>query len=360
MKHFERRIIEFHHTGDQLANTPWEPTPFEIEADEMGEVVFAEVFPPATGAGDEEILERWYPVLDGSKYDDYLALNGTRSSSMNPPEINTLGNIVAFGTPVCEAVHKAVPMLEARCPKFKSKVSVEAWAGTGAISANYRIRLHCYIYRKEELAAIATVIPGLASLRDIARRRTIPVGKGAIALNYDNWDKLPGGLMQSVPKINPFIIWAQNKADTTPNVDYSFRAVLATIDTAKPWQELYFDYEDGEDILIVNGLGVRVPSDSNIKDVCLVINGDDHPRYRIPIDMTSLGTSGDQANNPLHFGHLFPFISTGVRLWKPIPKFDRPHIVDREIAEVVIRDNGVAVPADDIMLALSGVKIERI
>ncbi|GAI04964.1 unnamed protein product, partial [marine sediment metagenome] len=277
--------------------------------------------------GTEEILERWYPVLDGSKYDDYLALNGTRSSSMNPPELNILDNIVALGTPVCEAVHKAVPMLEARCPKFKSKVSVEAWAGTGDISANYRIRLHCYIYRKEELAAIATVIPGLAALRDIARRRTIPVGKDAIRLTYDDWDKLPGGLLQAVPKINPFIAWSTNHVDTTPNIDYSFRVTLGNIDTTKPWQELYFNYEDGEDILIVNGLGVRAPSDSNIKDVCLVINGDYHPRYRIPIDMTSLGTSGDQSNNPLHFGHLYPFISTSVRLFKPIPKFDKPYIV---------------------------------
>ncbi|GAI72302.1 unnamed protein product, partial [marine sediment metagenome] len=230
--------------------------------------------------------------------------------------------------------------------------------GTGDISANYRIRLHCYIYRKEELAAIATVIPGLAALRDIARRRTIPVDKAAIRLTYDNWDKLPGGLLQSVPRINPFITWSRNEEDTTPNVDYSFRAVLATIDTAKPWQELYFNYEDGSKILIVNGLGVRAPTDSNIKDVCLVINGDDHPRYRIPIDMTSLGTGGAEKNNPLHFGSLYSFAN--VPLFKPIPKFDKPYIVDREIAEVVIRDDGTAVPADEIMLALSGVKIELV
>ncbi|GAI66909.1 unnamed protein product, partial [marine sediment metagenome] len=87
MKHFERRIIEFRHTGPQVAGTPWQPSAFELEADEMGEVVFAEVFPSVTGPGTEEILERWYPVLDGSKYDDYLALNGTESPTMNPPEL---------------------------------------------------------------------------------------------------------------------------------------------------------------------------------------------------------------------------------------------------------------------------------
>ena len=55
MKHFERRIIEFRHTGVQAANTPWEPTPFEIETDEMGEIVFAEVDSP----------EGAPPVIDG-------------------------------------------------------------------------------------------------------------------------------------------------------------------------------------------------------------------------------------------------------------------------------------------------------
>ncbi|GAJ00919.1 unnamed protein product, partial [marine sediment metagenome] len=234
-----------------------------------------EDFTLAGAAG--EILERWYPVLDGSKFDNYLALNGTRLPLMNPLEIAlSRGNLVAFGTPVVEAVKKAVPMLEARCPKFKSKVGVEAWAGTGGIAAPYRIRLHLYIYRKEELPNIGAFVPGLASITDKARRRTIPVGKDAIRLTYDDWDKLPGGVMQAVPKINPFFTWAQNEVDSTPNVDYSFRASLGTIDTAKPWQELYFNYEDGSKILIINGLGVRAPA--NLKDTALIIAGDYHPK----------------------------------------------------------------------------------
>ncbi len=515
MKHFERRIIEFRHTGAQAVNTPWEPTPIEVEADEMGEVVFAEVDSPGAvppvidgvvspgewnkarsytllsaadvagpkayimnddkflyvaiddvsvdsfvafnvykvGAytpekldvplinfdgmkiwdtledtdgdgtfetsarvlnsllfegvrltasefkvplanlglepGDTikvmfaffelgesyaypkggrshlptttyadftlegaagEILERWYPVLDGSKFDNYLALNGTKLPLMNPLEIAlSRGNLVAFGTPVVEAVTKAVPMLEARCPKFKSKVGVEAWAGTGGINTPYRIRLHLYIYRKEELPNIGTVVPGLASITDKARRRAIPVGKGAIALTYDNWDKLPGGLMQSVPKINPFMTWAQNEVDTTPNVDYSFRAVLGTIDTAKPWQELYFDYEDGSKILIINGLGVRAPN--HLKDTALIIAGDYHPKTRIPTQ---------EFNNPIHYGLIYPFKPADVPEFVPISKFDRPYCIYGEIGEIIVRDDGTAVLADTIRVALSGVKIELV
>jgi len=64
-KHFELRIVEFRQTAAQGAGTVWTPTPFEIEADEMGEIVFAETFPPVKADGTEEILERWYPVLEG-------------------------------------------------------------------------------------------------------------------------------------------------------------------------------------------------------------------------------------------------------------------------------------------------------
>ncbi|MBA7658844.1 hypothetical protein ES703_66804 [subsurface metagenome] len=351
MKHYERRVIEFEHTGVQAALTPWLPSAFELEADEMGEIVFAEVDSPVTGGGAEEPLERWYPVLDGSKYSDYLALNGVFSPLMNPRQLNTLGNIMAFGTPVAEAVHKAVPMLEARCPKFKSKVSIEAWAGAGGITADYRIRLHLYVYRKEELPAIAPSIPGLASLRDVARRRTITVGKPSIPLTYDLWDDLPGGMDQSMPRIDPFMRWATNYVATTPNTDYAFRVILGNVDPTKDWQELHFDYEPGERILLIGGLGVRADPAGNLKDTALLIAGDYHPKGR-------LFTEFD--DNVIHFGHMVPFDAIGSDYFVAIPKFDKPYIIYDEIGEVVIRDDGVAVLAGAVTVALSGVLIEKV
>ena len=351
MKHFERRVIEFPHTGVQAASTPWLPTAFELEADEMGEIVFAEVFSPVTGGGAEEALERWYPVLDGSKYDDYLALNGVFSPIMNPPQLVTHGNILAFGTPVVEAVKKAVPMLEARCPKFKNKVSVEAWAGAGGITADYTIRLHLYVYRKEELSLIATSLPALGSIRDVARRRTITVNKPLVPISYDTWDDLPGGMDQTIPRIDPFMRWATNLVATTPNSNYSFRTVLGNIDATKDWQELYFDHEKGENILIINGLGVRADPAGNLLDTALLIAGDLHPKNR-------MFTEWD--NNVFHFGHMFPFDALGSVYFTAIPKFDRPYIIYDEIGEIVIRDDGVAVLAGAVTVALSGVLIEKV
>ena len=351
MKHFERRIIDFKHTGAQAANTPWLPTAFELEADEMGEIVFAEVDSPVTGGGLEEPLERWYPVLDGSKYSDYLALNGTYSPLMNPRQLNTLGNVVAFGTPVSEAVRKANPLLEARCPKFKSRVSVESWAGAGGITADYRIRLHLYVYRKEELPLIATSLPGLVSIRDVARQRTIAVNKGSVPLTYETWDDLPGGMDQTMPRIDPFMRWATNHVVTTPNNDYSFRVVLGNVDPTKEWQEMYFDYEPGERILLVNGLGVRADPAGNLLDTALLIAGDHHPKGRMKTEVD---------NNVIHFGHMYPFDDIDSNYFTAIPKFDRPYIIYDEIGEVVIRDDGVAVLAGAVTVALSGVLIEKV
>ncbi|MBA7475774.1 hypothetical protein ES707_11147 [subsurface metagenome] len=358
MKHFEHRIVTFEHTGALAAGNVWSPPVHEVDVDEMGEIVFAEVDPPVTGGGAEEVINRWYPVLDGSNYDDYLALNGTHSPLMNPPQINTLGNIVAFGTPLATAIDKAFPMLENTCPKFKKSVGVRAWAGAGGITADFRIRLHIYVYRKDELPHIAASVPGVPSLFDKARNRSIPVNKGAVVLTYDNWDNLPGGLDQTLPSIHPYWRWSENHAATTPNSDYSFRTVLGNVDPTEAWKELYWNFEEGEHILIVRGLGVRADPAGHLMDTALKIAGDYHPRYRIPTAMDGVG--GNPLANAIHFGHMYPFDALTSYYFAPIPKFDRPYIIYDEIGEVIIRDDGIAVVADHVKLALNGVLIELV
>jgi len=349
-KHFEERIVEIKHTGTQAAGKNWSPTtPFELEADEMGELVYAEVFPPVTADGTEEPLERWYPILDDSKYDDYLALNGTRSPLMNPSALETKGNVVAFGEPIVNAVKKGAPMLEGRCPKFKSKISVETWAGGSDITADYLIRFHIWVYRKDELPLIAATVPGLGAVYDTARDRRIPVGKPPISLTYDNWDKLPGGLKQAVPTIHSFMTWASNNNATTANQPYIFRLLGNNVDPAKSWQQLYFDYENGEHILQINGIGVRTESE-NLKESFLNIAGDDHPKGRIPTR---------KFNNPILFGAMRPLVD--VPFYVPIPKFVKfPYYVYREIGYVAVQDVGSSVPADNVRVCLNGIKIDLV
>jgi len=82
-----------------------------------------------------------------------------------------------------------------------------------------------------------------------------------------------------------------------------------------------------------------------------MIADDEHPRKRI---------TTEEYNNPIHYGHIYPMAPSDHPYYLPIPKFDRPYIIYREIGSVVVRDNGTTVSADTIKVALSGVKIELV
>ncbi len=357
MKHYEHRIVDFLHTGALAANTVWTPTPLEIDVDEMGEVVWAEVYSPVA-LGGEELLSRWYLRLDGNNYDDHMSIAGTRSECVTPPKNATItaDGIVAFGTPFVDAVKKAMPALENTCPKFKRTIGIQAWAGLGGITADFLVRLHCYIYRKEELPFIATEMPAISSIYDAPRRRTIAVNKRAVPVNYENWDNLPGGLDQSAPMIHPYWRWAANFIATTANTDYGFRPLLGTVDPAQEWQELYWNFESGEDVLIVKGIGVRPDAAGNLMETVLKIAGDDHPRYRIP---TALDINNPLAN-AIHYGQIYPIDGVGDPWFRGIPKLDKNYVIYNEIGEINVRDGGVAVLANAIRVAMNGILIELV
>ena len=90
MEHFELRCLcDYFHTGAQAVNTWARPTPLavngELESDERGEVIYAEIWSPVTGLGVEEELLRIIPVLDGEEYGKYVSLNGIWATVMAPP-----------------------------------------------------------------------------------------------------------------------------------------------------------------------------------------------------------------------------------------------------------------------------------
>ncbi|GAJ24713.1 unnamed protein product, partial [marine sediment metagenome] len=63
MEHFELRCLcDYLHTGAQAVNVWARPTPAavfgELEADERGEVIFAEIWSPVTAPGVEEELKK--------------------------------------------------------------------------------------------------------------------------------------------------------------------------------------------------------------------------------------------------------------------------------------------------------------
>jgi len=278
--------------------------------------------------------------------------------------------LYSFGTP-----RSTNPLLNTTL-KYKSNVTVACLAGpaaagiTGA-SQQYRIRLWGYVYKTSELptAFNGGVMNFPASLIDTARKRTVPISKAPIPINGDTWKTLPGGVDQGVPKINPFARFAYNALATDGlQGDYQFRFTQGGVGDEN--ENLFFDFDE-KDALLVEGLAVNASFDTLIPPAGvfptlgrtgLRIAGDYHPKgqtTRLSLFPT------DALMNQLNYGWL-PIVVNAVGpvapldIYVAIPKLNRPYLIWNEIGMVVIRDNGVAVPADPlgVTVALTGIRVE--
>lgn len=381
MEHFEMRLLADYTQpappAVQAANTWNRPTPAavggELETDERGEVVFAEIQPPVDGVGiNDEDLRRVVIILDGHEVGEYVSLSGIRTTLMAPSKDRIWQNkLYSFGAP-----HSTNPLLNTTL-KYKQNVTVACLAGpaaagiTGA-SQQYRVRLWGYVYKADELP---TAFNGGTMLfptyiNDRARRRIVNIRKDPILINADTWQTLPGGVNQGIPKINPFARYAYNALATDGlQGDYQFRFTAAGVLDEN--ENLYWEFDD-MDALIIEGLAVSPSFDTlippggvfpNLARTGLRIDGDYHPKG--PTTRLSLFPT-DALMNQLNYGWL-PIVWNTVAPVAPldvyvaIPKLDKPYLIHNEIGMVVIRDNGVAaVPADPlgVTVAVTGIRVE--
>ncbi len=381
MEHFEMRLLADYTQpappAVQAANTWNRPTPAavggELEADERGEVVFAEIQPPVDGIGiNDEDLRKVVIVLDGHEIGEYISLSGIRTTLMAPVKERIWGaKLYSFGTP-----HNTNPLLNTTL-KYKQNVTVACLAGpaaagiTGA-SQQYRIRLWGYVYKTSELPAAFNggVMAFPTYIRDITRRRTVNIIKAAIPINGDTWQTLPGGVNQGIPKINSFARYAYNALATDGlQGDYQFRFTQAGVIDEN--ENLYFEFDD-KDALLIQGLGVSPSFDTlmppagvfpNLARTGLRIAGDYHPKG--PTTRLSMFPT-DVLMNQLNYGW-YPVVWNTVAPIAPldvyvaIPRLDKPYLIWDEIGYVTIRDNGIAaVPADPlgVTVALTGIRVE--
>ena len=348
MEHYELRVLaDYLHTGAQAVNTWARPTPRtvggELERDERAEVVFAEIWSPVTGVGVEEELKKIIPVLDGEKYGEYVSLSGIRSSVMAPPKGRIWGaKLYSFGTPMSNN-----PLLSTTL-KYSESVAVETLVGAvTAITKAYRIRLWGYIYKVDELPRVFGTMLFPASLVDKARGRVLTLSKVGIPVNGDTWRTLPGGKDQSIPKINPLIRYAYNLLATDgKSGDYQFR--YQTGNVAETEENLYFDF-DSLNAILVEGIGIRADAAGHLAKTGLKIAGDYHPKGLIPTTLT---------NNPLHFGWADPFFPDTIPLYYAIPKLEKPYLIWNEIGAPVVQDDGTAISANALVVAVTGKRIE--
>lgn len=380
MEHYEMRLLADYTQpappAVQAANTWNRPTPAavggELETDERGEIVFAEIQPPVNAPGlNDEDLRKVVVVLDGHEIGEYVSLSGIRTTLMAPSKDHMWQNhLYSFGTP-----HNTNPLLNTTL-KYKQNVTVACLAGptvagiTGA-GQQYRVRLWGYVYKADELpnAFNGGTMLFPTYFNDRARKRTVNIRKNPIPINADTWQTLPGGVNQSIPKVNPFARYAYNALATDGlQGDYQFRFTQASVIDEN--ENLYFAFDD-MDALLVEGLGVSPSFDTlmppagvfpTLARTGLRIDGDYHPKG--PTTRLSLFPT-DALMNQLNYGWLPVVLNTAVPIapldiYAAIPKLDKPYLIHNEIGYVTIRDNGVAIPADPlgVTVALTGIRVE--
>ncbi len=375
MEHYEMRLLaDFIQPAVQAANTWARPTPLavggELQQDERAEVVYVEIQPPIGAGLVDEDLRKVVIVLDGHETGQYVSLSGVRTSLMSPPKDRLFGNrMYSLGSP-----RNSNP-LSSTTLKYKQNVTVACLAGpnvagvTGA-SQPYRIRLWGYVYKVDELPAVFGQMVFPAYMVDSARNRTLTISKAPIPVNGDTWLTLPGGVDQSIPKINPFARYAYNAQPTDGlQGDYQFRFTQGGVIDEQ--ENLYWEFDD-KDALLIEGLGVTANNDGlmpplgvfpTLARTGLRISGDYHPKG--PTTRQSLFPTDGLINQlnygrwPLSFLSVFPLPPFDV--YQAIPRLDRPYLIWNEIGMVVIRDDGTAPVAADplgVTVALTGIRVE--
>lgn len=365
MEHYEMRLLADYVGGALAADTWVRPTPLavggELERDERGEVVYAEIFSPVTLGGDDECLKKVVLVADGQEV-PYIHLSGILRNVMAPPKDRIwAGKLYSFGTP-----GSSNPLLNTTI-KYRQNITVACLCGAAdaapapasPITVAYRIRLWGYVYKESELAAVfgSMVFPAYAIER--TRNRTLVLTKAPIIVNGDSWLTLPGGKDQSVPKVSPFVRYAYNVGVTGGlGGDYPFR--FGTGNVLEEDENMYWEFDD-KDALIIEGLGIKadmegVGAPNTLASVGLRIDGDYHPKG--PTTATSLFPT-TLGINERNYGHLAPYAPVAHPYFAAIPKLAKPLMIWNEIGMVVIRDDTTGnVIARDACVALTGVRIE--
>jgi hypothetical protein len=139
--------------------------------------------------------------------------------------------------------------------------------------------------------------------------------------------------------------FGDNHVATTPNFPYSFRMELGNVAGNEPWKEMYWDLSEEKNCLIIKGIGVRADALGHLYKTYMRIGGFDHPRN---------GFFTEYGQNPLHFGHAHPIDVANSPWFMPLPKLPMPHYIYNEIGEIVILDDGTAIVAEDVVLAMNG------
>lgn len=334
--------LQFRHAAAQAAGEEWLSTAYTLPPDEVLEIYRVEVIPPIEAATGRIKRLRYVTLMVGDKEYETLRIN----SVMAPLEghLNAV-TAVDLGVPyLWRPITGRMPLPEEGvCPKVRrgEKLAVKTVADEDiAATEPYAVILKAARVRKQsKLVEVvgSTLVPVSFALD------TDSYSKPAIPVTLDNFDELPGGLRQSKPQIFPWLTYARNKADTTPNTWYDF-----TYDAyaAYPWMELSWNLVNKEVAYLIDAIGV-IPH-SNSKAARLFVEG------RV--------TNPEFTTRPLPEKNFFmppQYYDTSVNkeLKQAGPRRIRPPFLFHGVkGGIQVIDNGTSIPAGGVEVLVYGRK----
>jgi hypothetical protein len=330
--------IRFDHTGEQSAGEEVVMPAYTLAPDEVLEIFRIEIIPPVDTTNKVVQKLRYVTlVIEGKDYES-IKLN----SIMAPLEDQyNLGVALNLGIPI---LHRPITgympnIIEAKCPKVArgQRLTVKTVADEN-ITQPYSVILKCARVRGQSKLS-EVVGPGFLYttfwLDNDSYNKYVP------PITLETFDELPGGLAQPKPQIFPWVTYARNKQNTTPNMWYDFEYDAYV---KYQWQDLSFNLVNKDEAYLVEALGV-IPH-TNSKAIRLYIDGRitnpefqtvaDHNFFYPPMYYSTDTTAAMKKAGPVKL--LKPFLFHGVK------------------GGIQVIDNGTAIPANGVEVMVWGTK----
>jgi hypothetical protein len=353
------------------------------------EITSIEIIPPQDANGNYEDLREVHLQLDNKDYSHYITLPGNGNLLMTPLRTQVWGSPtfrIRFGEPLWRVLlprHLGglgltdnIPLI-ACAPKFNREMSLyvtSRYGVTGAGSGGYRIIVKGYEYTEAELQYLQQFWRNTVYAQTL--RQQLEDGR-ALKLTYPapsrlsiaTWPGFPGGTEQGTVKINPYWHFALNAQATQPNLPYALTTFPslggANGNVEDNFQNLGVQFNLNNDALLVRAWGVKgVPLPPgqtgapgtpglNLSRAGWLINGNE-----IPAETGRTGVFATQGVNPLAFGAASPTLDMA-NVFLPVPAFPGQLLLYKDNAVPFIADNGSAIPAYQVAVALIGVLVEQ-
>jgi hypothetical protein len=348
------------------------------------EVHYIEIIPPVNANGDYEDLREVWLRLDNQEWQHYINLSGYGHSLMTPEGEHIWGGKsfrVYLGMPLWEAAirrQKNMPLF-AICPKFARQLGVSVHSVYG-ITGTFRIRVVGYEYSP---AALADLAKSWTDDFNVQSERRRVEGKEALADTFirpgpialDTWTALPGGVGQGQIKINPYWRFAYNAAATQVQASFVLSDMPevggASGNVEDGFQDLAlpFGIAGSRNAFLLRRFGVRpVPLAPGQTGYVAGVNtgGTNLVRAGWKVNGTDLPTEEGGLNgfyvtplvNDLVFGALPPYVNLP-NVYYPIPKFSGELLILGDNAAPFIAAGGTPIATDAVVVAYTGVLVER-